>query len=205
MRLQRAVGQNVENQRKPPTGIIFFVKARRVTWQIRRAFFFYLYYAFARWLPVGNEPFGWSGRRLRALCGRELFYRCGTSVLIERKAWFRSGYGVSIGDRSNIGINANINGQVEIGEDVLMGPDVIIMSRNHVFADLSQPIRLQGYTEHRPVVIGNNVWIGARVIILPGVKIGSGAVIGAGSVVTKNIPEFVVAAGVPAKVIRHRT
>lgn len=174
-------------------------------WRVNRAFYFYLFYAFARWLPVGNEPLGWMGTWLRRVCARELFYKCGSSVLVERGVWFRTGYGVCLGDRSNIGINANINGEVEIGDDVLMGPDVIIMSRNHLFQDLSIPIRLQGYTEHRRVVIGNDVWIGARVIILPGVKIGSGAVIGAGAVVTSDIPEFAVAVGVPARVIQYRS
>lgn len=94
---------------------------KRVMWKLRRSSFFYLYYLFARWLPVGNEPFGWAGTWLRRLCANELFAECGKSVTVERRAWFRSGYGVSIGNNSNIGINANINGFVHIGNDVLMG------------------------------------------------------------------------------------
>ena len=62
----------------------------------------------------------------------------------------------------------------------------------------------QGSTEERPVVIGNDVWIGGRVIILPGVKIGDGAIVGAGSVVTRDVSEYDIVAGNPARVIKNR-
>ena len=68
---------------------------------------------------------------------------------------------------------------------------------------IQSALKVAGYAEH-PVVIGNGVWIGDSVIVLPGVRIGDGSVIGAGSVVTKSIPDYAVAAGVPARVIRYR-
>jgi len=97
-----------------------------------------------------------------------------------------------------------IDHDVSIGDDVVMAPDVVIMTGSHAFEDPSVPINSQGATSRRPVQIGRDVWIGTRVIIMPGVVIGEGSVIGAGSVVTKSIPPWSVAAGNPARVIRRR-
>ena len=83
----------------------------------------------------------------------------------------------------------------------MMGPDVVILTHTHKIADITIPMGLQG-SEVKPVTIGNDVWIGMRSIIMPGVTIGEGAVIGAGSVVTKNIPPYSIAVGTPAKVIK---
>jgi maltose O-acetyltransferase len=86
----------------------------------------------------------------------------------------------------------------------MMGPEVIILDRNHIFADPSRPIGGQGETESRPPVLGNNIWIGTRVIILPGVVVGDGAIIGAGAVVTKDVAPYTIVAGNPARVIGIR-
>jgi maltose O-acetyltransferase len=85
-----------------------------------------------------------------------------------------------------------------------MGRDVVAITRNHGYIDKNTLIRKQGYTDDKPIYIGDDVWIGHRVIILPGVTIGKGTVIGAGSVVTKNTPEYSVVAGNPAQVIKYR-
>lgn len=82
-----------------------------------------------------------------------------------------------------------------------MGPDVTILTHNIERTDI--PMGQQGMRVSE-VVIGNDVWIGMRVIMMPGVKVGDGAVIGAGSVVTKDVPDFAIVGGVPAKVIRYR-
>jgi maltose O-acetyltransferase len=103
-----------------------------------------------------------------------------------------------------LGDNCKIARDTVFGCDVLMGPDVIIMSATHEFEDPATPIEQQGAKPVRPVTIGNDVWLGARVIVMPGVTISEGAVIGAGSVVTRDIPAFGVAAGVPARVFRKR-
>jgi maltose O-acetyltransferase len=65
-------------------------------------------------------------------------------------------------------------------------------------------MRLQGYKDSQPVVIEDDVWLGARVIILPGIRVGHGAVIGAGAIVTKDVPPFAICVGNPARVIRYR-
>jgi galactoside O-acetyltransferase len=102
----------------------------------------------------------------------------------------------------NVSINADF-GIIEIGSNSLIGPAVIMRSSNHIFSDSSLLIGSQGH-ESGKITIGENVWIGANAVILPNVSIGNNSIIGAGSVVTKNIPSNVVAAGVPAKVVRTR-
>lgn len=161
-----------------------------------------LYALCAKYLPVSYQPFGFLGKALRGACGKPILKESGKNVNIERGAVFSSH--VSLGDNSGIGINASLTGSVTIGKDVMMGPWCTVYSRNHEFGRTDIPMREQGYRPEQPVVIGDDVWIGGHVIILPGVHIGKGAVIGAGAVVTKNVPEYAVAAGNPARVIRLR-
>lgn len=86
----------------------------------------------------------------------------------------------------------------------MMGMDCVFIDRNHRFDDMSIPMGGQGFSECRPIVIGNDVWIGDRVIILPGVHVGNGVVIGAGSVVTHSIPDYEVWGGNPAHFLKTR-
>ena len=86
----------------------------------------------------------------------------------------------------------------------MMGTDVTIITRNHRFDRTDIPMMEQGFEEERPVYIGNDVWIGDRVLILPGVHIGDGSIIAAGAVVTKDVPPYSIVAGVPARKIRDR-
>ena len=111
---------------------------------------------------------------------------------------------MEIGDRSGVGINAKMHGKVVIGKDVMMGPDCIIYTKNHAFCDTTIPMNKQGFSAEKPVIIGDDVWIGGRVIILPGVHVGKGAIIGAGAVVTKDVPEYAVVGGNPAKILKYR-
>ena len=93
-------------------------------------------------------------------------------------------------------------GKVTIGENVLLAPNVSIYTAGH---PVHPAARQSGYEYGIPVTIGNNVWLGGNVVITPGVHIGDNVVIGAGSVVTKDIPANVVAAGNPCRVIRRIT
>jgi acetyltransferase-like isoleucine patch superfamily enzyme len=117
----------------------------------------------------------------------------------------RKGIGIKIGNNSAIGANSYLGGQggIEIGDDVIMGPNVNIFSENHNYKDSIIMIRKQGETR-KGVKINNNCWIGAGTIILDGVEIGEGCVVAAGSVVTKSIPPNSVVAGVPARIIKNR-
>lgn len=107
----------------------------------------------------------------------------------------------------NVGIAANafiaMRGKVEIGDDTIFGPGVSIHAENHNFKDLDKPIRLQGATR-KGIKIGKNCWIGSKVIILDGVNIGNNVIIGAGAVVTKDIPDYAIAVGTPARIIKIR-
>jgi acetyltransferase-like isoleucine patch superfamily enzyme len=95
------------------------------------------------------------------------------------------------------------SGGLEIGDAVRIAAQTVIIPGNHIFEDPDKQIRLQG-TESQGVRIENDVWLGAGVRVLDGVTIGRGAVVAAGSVVTKNVPEFAIVGGVPARVIKWR-
>nr|WP_295255969.1 DapH/DapD/GlmU-related protein [uncultured Blautia sp.] len=128
----------------------------------------------------------------------------GENVLIKRNAYFGDGSKIRIGNNSQIGINSIMDNDVVIGDDVTMGPDVIIYTSSHEYKDLGIPINQQGEKPHRQVTIGNNVWIGARCIILPGVSIGDNAIIGANTVVTKDVPKNAVFCGTEGHVVKFR-
>jgi maltose O-acetyltransferase len=119
-------------------------------------------------------------------------------VHIDHPARLRMGSNVSINRLSTI----NATGGITIGDDVLIGPYVLLQSQDHRFDDPFVPFNRQGY-RRRPIAIGSNVWIGARATVLAGVTIGDGVVVAAGSVVTKDVPAGVLVAGVPARVLRR--
>jgi acetyltransferase-like isoleucine patch superfamily enzyme len=111
---------------------------------------------------------------------------------------------VTIGDRCLIGRGSGIVGHfsISIGNDVWTGHHVYITDQNHGYEDITIPISKQSQPE-RAVSIGDGSWLGHGSVVLPGVTLGRHVVIGANSVVTKDIPDFSVAVGVPAKVIRR--
>ncbi|MHB8682595.1 MAG: acyltransferase [Acidimicrobiales bacterium] len=111
---------------------------------------------------------------------------------------------VSIGDRTMIGRGSHIVGHfsIEIGDDIQTGPYVYITDQNHVYEDPDVPIGRQWPVE-RAVSIGSGSWLGTGVVVLPGATIGRNVVIGAGSVVTGEIPDHSVAVGSPAKVVKR--
>ncbi|WP_187248871.1 acyltransferase [Microbacterium sp. 4-7] len=115
------------------------------------------------------------------------------------------GEGLRVGDRSSVATGCFIgcSGSIVIGDDVMLGPGVRVFSENHVFSDPSATIKSQG-VQRGAVTIGDDCWIGSGVTITSGVTIGRGVVIGSGSVVTRDIPDYSIAAGSPAKVIRTR-
>ncbi|MBI5094609.1 MAG: glycosyltransferase [Candidatus Hydrogenedentes bacterium] len=180
-------------------------KPRRVLRGVWRPFLKLLYHCVAKQLPSSYSDLG--GRVSNALriwiCKGLFCGRC-DALHIERNAHLGYWDKITIGSGSSIGENAYIDAEVSIGDDVMMGRDVVILGRNHEFSDTTLPMRFQGFGPHRPVRIGNDVWIGLRVIILPGVSVGEHSIIGAGAVVTSDVPEYAIVGGVPAKIIGWR-
>jgi len=115
------------------------------------------------------------------------------------------GKGVRIGANSNLGDYNYVNGVggLTIGENVLIGQFVSFHPQNHVIDDPDRPIKEQGTTE-QGIVVEDDVWIGARVTVLDGVRIGRGAVVAAGAVVTRDVPPYAIVGGVPARIIKWR-
>ena len=132
--------------------------------------------------------------------------RLGNDVRLARFCSLRAGeQGITVHD--GVGINKfcflDGNGGIEIGADTLISPGVQCLSGNHIIDDPDVPIKYQG-TTYGKVTIGEDCWLGTNAVVLPGVTIGRGAVIGAGAVVTKDIPDHAIALGIPARVVGHR-
>ena len=163
---------------------------------------------FARQLPATENAYRVFAliRRVRSFIASQTFDYSGKEVNIEHGANFGTGKDIKIGSYSGLGINCKVRGPLEIGENVMMGPDVIILTNHHGTERVDIPMRMQSKDAPPPqkVTIGNDVWIGTRAIIMPGVTVGEGSIIGAASVVTKDVPPYSVVAGVPAKVIKYR-
>ena len=170
-----------------------------------------LYYGFARFLPKSTVPFfGRLSRSLRRVICQHLFLKDethhGNNLNVEQGAYFGNGKNFLVGDNVGIGKNfKSLNRIVTIDDYLMMGEDVLFLGGGHVMDRIDIPMGQQGCLGPTPLHIAGDVWIGARVIILPGCKrIGHGAVIGAGAVVTKDVPDWAVVGGNPAKTIRLR-
>ena len=143
------------------------------------------------------------GKRYALL--RTLAAGVGDNVRIEDNCYISRPQNLTLGSNVSIWPMTYIeaSGGVTIGSDVSIAHGVTVMSEEHEFGSHDLPIKDQG-KRYAPVVIENDVWIGAKAVILSGVTVHSGAVIGAGAVVTKDVPENAVVAGVPARVIKTR-
>lgn len=150
-----------------------------------------------------NASFGKPDKEREAILKR-LLKSIGTGVHFEPTFRCEFGYNISIGDHfyANFDCIMLDGGGIEIGSNVLFGPRVGIYTSNHAVDPWE---RMNGACYAKPVKIGNNVWVGASVNINQGVTIGDNTIIGSGSVVTKDIPANVIAAGIPCKVIREIT
>ena len=109
---------------------------------------------------------------------------------------------VIIGDHTRVGLHNTVIGPVTIGNHVNLAQGITVTALNHNFAEKDLRIDEQGVSTN-PVNIGNDIWIGANAVILPGVTIGDHSVVAAGAVVTKDVPPHTLVAGVPAKIIKE--
>ena len=165
----------------------------RLHWELMRR------RAFARWPLHGNV--------LEALQDGRL--EIGANTLFEPNVWITVGDDaqVRIGEGTflNIAVMVAAARLVEIGSHCMLANGCFVTDANHRFDDPDTPVPWQGFDSRGPTRIGDNVWLGANVVVTSGVTIGERCVIGANSVVTQDVPPFSIAAGVPAKVLRAVT
>ncbi len=168
---------------------------------------YYIYYGFAQHLPKSTNPIlGSAAKSIRRFLCKRIFSASGYGLNVENGVYFGKGSDFKVGNEVGLGSNfKSLNRIVTIGNYLMMGEDILFLGGGHNHADINIPMMYQGGEKKTPLKINDDVWIGARVIILPGCKeIGKGVIIGAGSVVTKDIPDYAIVGGNPAVVIRYR-
>lgn len=159
-------------------------------------------YTIANHLPSSLSRFGKQYKKIREKLAKGFIAYCGNNVNIEPNTIFN--LALQIGDNSGIGEGSELYGDIRIGNNVMIGTNCIIYTRNHAFERTDIPMCQQGFSEVKPVIIEDDVWIGGRVTILPGVTVGEGCILAAGAVVTKSTLPYSVVGGNPAKVIKYR-
>jgi acetyltransferase-like isoleucine patch superfamily enzyme len=165
----------------------------------------------ARIIKAGDAHIGghcqiYAGATIRAMGDRWPAISIGRYGIVRENAFVDAHGGwIDLGEGTFVGQNAVIYGQggVFIGENTMLSPGVIVLSAQHTFDDPALPIKFQP-ERFEGVSIGSDCWLGANTVVLDGVKIGDCSIVGAGSVVTDDLPQGVVAFGVPARVIRLR-
>lgn len=181
------------------------MKINNIEFSLKQLFFLIIYKVFLVWMPSSATPFiGPFFRKLRYYCCKNIFYKCGKNVNIERGADFGSGFRLVIGDNSGLGINCTVPGNIIIGDNVMMGPECYILSINHSFDNIDVPMIEQGSTIQADTIIEDDVWIGRQVIFTPGRIVKKGSIIAAGCVLSKNFPEYSIIGGNPSSLIRSR-
>lgn len=166
-----------------------------------RKIYYLIYLVFFKNTPEDYRPYAFFFPKIREFLVSKYLKKCGKKLRVKRGA--EIAMNSTVGRDSELGTRCLIQSNVLIGNNVIMGPDVKIYSRNHKSDRIDTPIQKQG-KEFLKTVIGNDVWIGANVIILPGVVVGNHCILAAGAVVTKNVEDFCVVGGNPARLIKNR-
>ena len=150
------------------------------------------------WLP------GRVGRLVRSACYQPFVASTG-ALDVESHTHIRMPWRLTCGRQVSIGRGCQLTCTegITLGDDVLLGPGVLLVSNNHEWTDPDRHIRDQGL-RGAPIVVGDDVWIGANVVVLPGVTIGEGAVVAAGSIVRDDVDPYTVVAGAPARAVSRR-
>ena len=162
------------------------------------------YSLFGKYLPLSYHMS--LAKTLRAFWARRILKHAGKDINVEKAAIFN--HRCSLGDRSGIGfkceLHAAAGAEIIIGRYVNMGPEVVIYTQNHATGRTDIIMQEQGFEEAKSVMIEDDVWIGRRVIILPGVRVGRGSVLGAGTVIAKDVNPYSVVVGNPGYRVKSR-
>ena len=161
------------------------------------------YYAVASHLPDLAFPGGSVFNALRCAALRRILPQFGSRNEIDGQVYVGDGTDVAIGSRCQINRGCRLN-RVTLGDCVMLAPDVIVIGQLHESGRTDIPMVEQGQYTKAPTVIEDDVWVGARAVVMPGVRIGTGAIVGAGAVVTRDVDPFTVVVGVPARATRVR-
>ena len=176
-------------------------KTQKQKWTIVKIICYLLYRVIGKHIPSDMGPIGRFSNKFRRLLCRPLFRESARIFGVDEGVNFGNGACIVMRAHANIGKDCSITGKgiVTIGRHVIMGHECMIITQNHKYLE-------EGYDGYdvKDVLIDDYSWIGHRVTILPGVRLGKHSIIGAGSIVTKDVPDYAIAAGVPAKVIRFR-
>jgi acetyltransferase-like isoleucine patch superfamily enzyme len=152
---------------------------------------------------VLETPIRLTGER-RIAIGSFVYVGAGSWLHVEGDG---DGVALTLGDGTSIAGNCVLSAaaSIRLGNNVLIARGVYISDHSHAYADTARAVLDQGITEVAPVEIGDGAWLGENVVVGPGVKVGRGAVVGANSVVLEDVPDFAVAVGAPARVVRLLT
>lgn len=164
--------------------------------------FLFLYFLLFKNLPSSYFPLGKVFNRCRVGALKQI-------IVIGKGTVVQKGFRFGLRDVVRIGEHCEINEDVYIqsaviGNHVLIAQNAALLAVTHRYDDLERPVLEQGFTQPAPVIVEDKVWIGRNVIVMPGVRLGKGCIVGAGAVVTKNVPPYAIVAGVPARVIKSR-
>lgn len=167
----------------------------------KKMMYFLAYNLIGKILPLDSMPYSLGLRQVRYFLFAKCVEKCGKGARVDKNVHISPF--IQVGDNVRISENCKIRKNTSIGNDVLIGPGVHIITATHSFESLDRPVAEQG-TEQFTVGIGNDVWVGTNAIILPKVNIADHTIIAAGSVVTKDVPEYAIVGGNPAKTISFR-
>jgi len=162
----------------------------------------FIYYLIANKLPASFFPLGNLFNNCRTFLLKRIL-KIGNGCTIEPYVNIGKGEDIVIGNMCQINERVYIQSG-KIGNYVLIAPNATLLGKFHSFERMDIPMALQGITKDIPPIIEDDVWIGRNVVIMPGVTIGTGSIVGANAVVTKDVAPFSIVGGVPAKLIRKR-
>ncbi len=172
-----------------------------------RTFWLIIYYGLAKHLPKSTMPvLGRFAKWLRYSCAKHLFAECKGYVNLEQGAYFGNGRSIRFLGSGGLGKNFICHCRiVTVHGGLMMGEDVLFQGGGHKFDNPEVPIGAEGDYPDTPLEICEDVWIGARAIVLPGcARIGAHSIIGAGAVVTHDVPDYAIVGGNPAGIIKMR-